>query len=155
VDQARQHARGVGAAAEAEQIDLVAVLIVVDQELIRCEHLVIEAIAQGEPQDGAEILLEFEKWIWPRQRADAGIVEHELARLCLLGLAQAAIELEDVGNVLADLVPRTVAANDDVFHLLGLSVCGGAELDCFGWLGEANRDGDRGIEVRTEGEKEP
>ena len=52
----------------------------------------------------------------PRQRADAGIVEHHLVRLGLRGLAQAAIELENIGDVLADVVAGAVAADDDVFH---------------------------------------
>jgi hypothetical protein len=40
----------------------------------------------------------------PRQRAYAGIVKHQLPRLGPLGLAQAAIELQDIGDVFADLV---------------------------------------------------
>jgi len=52
----------------------------------------------------------------PLQRADAGIVKHKLPRLRLLRLAQAAIELEDVGNVLGDFVAGAVAEDDDVSH---------------------------------------
>ena len=121
VDQPSQHAHGVGAAGKAEQIDLVALLIIVDEKQIRGEHLVIEAVAGGEAKDGSEILLQLAPRIRPRQRADAGIVKHELPRLCPVGLAHAAIQLQHVGNVLADLVAGAVAADDDVFH--GVSLC--------------------------------
>jgi len=60
-------------------------------------------------------LLQLLPWVRPLQRADARIVKHQLPRGRLLGLAQAAIELENVGNVLANLVAGAVAA-DDVAH---------------------------------------
>jgi hypothetical protein len=41
---------------------------------------------------------------------------HGLPRRCLLGLAQAARELENVGDVLGDIVAGAVAADDDVAH---------------------------------------
>ena len=44
----------------------------------------------------------------PPERADAGIVEHGLKRLCLGRLAQAPVELEHIRDVLADLVARAV-----------------------------------------------
>lgn len=116
VDQPRQHPHGIGAAGEAEQIDLVVLLPVVDQEGIGREHVVIEPIAGGEPEDRVEILLELVPRIRPRQRADPRIVIDELPRLCLLGLAQAAIELEHIGNVLGNFVAGAVAADDDVAH---------------------------------------
>jgi hypothetical protein len=56
LDQPRQHPHGIGAAGEAEQIDLVVLLPVVDQEGIGREHVVIEPIAGGEAEDRIEIL---------------------------------------------------------------------------------------------------
>ncbi len=116
VDQPRQHPHAVGAAGKAEQVDVVAFAVMVDQEQIGGEHLVIEAVAGGEPEDGAEILLQLLPRIRPRQRADARIVKHHLPRRGFVGLAQAAIELEHIGNVLGDLVAGAVAADDDVAH---------------------------------------
>ena len=58
----------------------------------------------------------------PRRRADAAVVEHHLPRRCLLRLTQAAIQLKDVGDVLADLVASAVAA-DDGFLLCGVGEC--------------------------------
>ena len=63
------------------------------QEGIGREHVVIEPIAGGEPQDGVEILLELVPRIRPRQRADPRIVIDELPRGRFLRLAQAAVEL--------------------------------------------------------------
>ena len=116
VDQPRQHPHGIGAAGKAEQIDLVAGLIGVHQEGIGREHVVIEPIAGGEPQDGVEILLQLVPRVRPRQRADPRIVKHQLPRLRLLRLAQAAIELQHIGDVLGNLVAGAVAADDDVAH---------------------------------------
>lgn len=117
VDQPRQHPHGVGAARKPEQVDAVAGLVMPDQEQVGLQHLVVEAIAGGQPHDGGEILHQLAPRVRPRQRADAGIVKHHLPRrLALVGLAQAAIELENVGNVLGDLVAGAVAEDDDVFH---------------------------------------
>ena len=116
VNQPRQHPHGIGAAGKAEQIDLVAMLIIARQEVIGREHVVIEPIAGGEPQDGVEILLQLVPRIRPRQRADPRIVINQLPRLGFLRLAQAAIELQDIGNVLGNLVAGAVAADDDVSH---------------------------------------
>ena len=116
VDQPRQHPHGIGAAGKAEQIDMVAGLIIVDQEGIGREHVVIEPIAGGEPQDGVEVLLQLVPRVRPLQRADPRIVKHQLPRLCLLRLAQAAIELQHIGDVLGNLVAGAVAADDDVAH---------------------------------------
>ena len=116
VDQPRQHPHGIGAAGKAEQKDLVAGLPGADQEVVGREHVVIEPIAGGEPQDGVEILLELVPRIRPRQRADPRIVIDDLPRLCLLRLAQAAIELQHIGDVLGNLVAGAVAADDDIAH---------------------------------------
>ncbi len=116
MNQPRQHPHGIGAAGKAEQVDLVAGLIGVDQEGIGREHVVIEPIAGGEPQDGVEILLQFVPRVRPLQRADPRIVKHQLPRLRLLRLAQAAIELQHIGDVLGNLVAGAVAADDDVAH---------------------------------------
>ena len=124
VDQARQHPHGVGAAAEAEQIDRVALLVIVDDEFVGVEHIVVEPVAGGEPEDRGRVLHQLLPRIGPRQRADAGIVEHHLARRGLLGLAQGPVQLEHIGNVLADLVAGAVAADDDVFHGCGPASCG-------------------------------
>jgi len=56
-----------------------------------------------------------------RHRADPGIVKHHLPRMRPVGLAQAAIQLQDVGDVLADFVAGAVTADDEVFRL-GLAV---------------------------------
>ena len=77
------------------------------------------------PNTSYEVLPPFLERIRPRQRADAGIVEHQLVRMRLLGLAQRPVQLEDVGNVLADFVAGAVAADDDVALFVfrfGLSV---------------------------------
>jgi hypothetical protein len=47
MNEPRQHPHGIGAAGKAEQVDLVAGLIGVDQEGIGREHVVIEPIAGG------------------------------------------------------------------------------------------------------------
>ena len=116
MDQPRQHAHGIGAAGKAEQVDLIAILVVGHQEGVGREHIVIEPIAGGEPQNGVEILPQPVPRIRPFQRADAGIVKHKLPRLRLLRLAQAAIELQHVRDVFGDLVAGAVAKDDDVSH---------------------------------------
>jgi len=119
VDQARQHPHGVGAAGKAEQIDRVAISVIVDDEFVGIEHVVVEPVAGGEPEDRRRVLHQLRPRIRPRQRADTGIVERHLARHGLLGLAQGPVQLEHIGNVLADLVAGAVAADDDVFHGCG------------------------------------
>jgi len=44
-----------------------------------------------------------------------GVVGHQLPRLRLVGLAQAAIELQGVGDILLDFVAGAVTADDQVF----------------------------------------
>ena len=56
VDQPRQHAHGIGAAGKAEQVDVVAAGIVLDEEFLSGEHVVIEPVAGEEPQDRVELL---------------------------------------------------------------------------------------------------
>ena len=120
VDQPGQHAHRIGAAREAEQIDAVALLPVVDQEFVGREHVVVEPVAGGEPQHEADIGADPVPRARLRQRADAGIVIHDLARVSLRRLAQAAIELQHIGDVLADLVAGAVAQHDDVARFVML-----------------------------------
>jgi hypothetical protein len=93
-------------------VDLVAFLVGVDQEFVAAEHVVIEPIAGGEPEDGVEILPQLVPRVQPRQRADAGIVIDELARLSCARSDRASA----YGDVLADLITGAVAADDDVLH---------------------------------------
>jgi hypothetical protein len=116
VNEARQNAHGIGAATEPEQIDVISILAGADQEFVGRKHVVIETIAGEQTENGDGVLPELPPRVRPRERADAGIVEHELMRLRLAGVPQAPIQLENVGNVLADLVAGAVAADDDVFH---------------------------------------
>jgi hypothetical protein len=116
VDQPREHAHRMGAAAEAEQIDVVAVFVIVDDKFVSREHTVIETPAGGEPEDGDEILLQLAPGVGTGQRADAGIVKHGLERLGFSRFPQASIKLEHIRDVLADLVARAVATDDDILH---------------------------------------
>ena len=51
------------------------------------------------------------------ERADPRIVIDELPRRRLLRLAKVAIELQDIGDVVGNLVSGAVAADDDVSHV--------------------------------------
>jgi len=87
---------GVGAAGKAEQIDRVAISVIVDDEFVGIEHVVVEPVSRWRARRSGGVLHQLLPRIRPRQRADTGIVEHHLARRGLLGLAQRPVQLEHI-----------------------------------------------------------
>jgi hypothetical protein len=66
---------------------------------------------------GIRLMLAFQRCVVVApSRAEAGIAKRHLPRLGLVRLAQAAIELQDVGNAFRDLVAGAVTADDEVFR---------------------------------------
>lgn len=100
----------IGAAAEAEQEDLVAIFELLGNKPISAKDIVIEAIAGGEAEHSLGVLLQPHPGVMASNRANSRIVIDTL----LLVLLSNTEKLQDVGQVALDLVAGAVAANDDV-----------------------------------------
>jgi hypothetical protein len=109
-------AGGERAAAEAEEEELIARLVALDEKGVALADVAREA----DPERAAAELL-------PRPRADAALVVHELLRALVVLARDGERELGDVGGrkqtavQLLRLVPSAVAAHDQALHRLTLT----------------------------------
>lgn len=100
----------IGAAAEAEQEDLVAIFELLGNKPISAKDIVIEAIAGGEAKHSLGILLQPHPGVMASNRANSRIVVDVLMLVLLSDTEQ----LEDVGEIALDLLAGAVAADNDV-----------------------------------------
>src|SRR6202035_3535613 len=112
VNEGREHAHGVGAAAEAEQPDPVAVLVGLAQEAVGGEDILIEAGAGRQAEDAVGLLLQSFPGALQADGADAGMIKHPL----VLVLDEHTEQFQDVREVGLDLVAGAVAANHYVLR---------------------------------------
>ncbi len=112
VNEGGEHAHDIGAPAEAEQPDPVALLPSLAQEAIGGERILIQSGAGGETQHAAGLLLEASPGVLQADGADARMIIDPL----LVALFEHAIKLEDVRDGGGDLVAGAVAANDDILR---------------------------------------
>jgi hypothetical protein len=98
----------LGAAAEAEEPDRVALFIVGAEEAVGIEDIVVEAVTGRETEELANALLDQLPAVVVAHRADARTVIDEL----VVGLLQDSIELKNIRELVVDLVTSAVAADD-------------------------------------------
>jgi hypothetical protein len=114
VHEAAERAHRERAAAEAEHVDLVAGLVVVDQEAVERAHIELDALAESAPGE----------LVQPAGGAEAVVVVDHLVDATRRERQHRARCLEDVGGlrstrglvVLLGLVPGAVGAEDDALH---------------------------------------
>src|SRR5882672_9384042 len=111
MDEGGKRANRIGTAAEAEQEDDVAVLILLREESVGAENFIIQAVARGQFKNCFGILFQPRPCIVGTDRSDPRLVADTLRGVLLDDLKQ----LEDVREITLDLVARSVATNDDVF----------------------------------------
>ena len=110
VEHPGQGAHGEGAAAEPEQVHVVAFVVAVHQAAVGVLDVLLQAVSGGLIAHGAELSTPFV--VLPAARADAGVVVRDLP-LVLFGEHEG---LHDVRIVLSVFVAGPVAADDDVLH---------------------------------------
>ena len=121
VEHAGQRAHGEGAAAEAEEIHGVAVFVAAHQVAVGILDVLLQPVAGRLVGQGLQAAARFV--VFPAAGADAGVVIGRLRRVLL----RQYVGLHDVGVVASVFVAGAVAADDDVFHVLLLSPCRGAD----------------------------
>ncbi len=109
VHKTSQHPDRVCAAAKAEQVNLVAILVGLNYEAIGFEDIVIQSIPRQQPEHALE--LEGRLGTAIADRADPGIIIHDLRVIFL----QNSKEFHDVRLVLFDFVAGAVASDNNGF----------------------------------------
>ena len=109
-DQAGEAAGLEGPAREADEVDLVAVLVVLAQERVAAPDAVADAEADGTDGEGE-----------PRPEVlggDADDIVHELADTLRIQVGDEAVELDDIGDLVlfARLVPGPVEQHHQPLH---------------------------------------
>lgn len=110
VHECGQRPHGVRAPAEAKQINAVAIPVVRAEKTVGAEYMVIESQSGCKAEEAFQPLREPGPWILLADGADAGVVPDQLA----FAFLDDPEKLQDVGDHDSDLVPGTVAADDDV-----------------------------------------
>lgn len=110
MEHSAESSRRVGAPAEAENIDAVARIVIPHQELKSVGNVIRDAIAEGEADQLRPPLPNMDQRATCAHRAHTGMIIRDLTGVTDEGL----IELDDIGVLRAELVPRSITADNNL-----------------------------------------
>src|SRR6185436_18788226 len=103
-------AHGIGAATKPEEIDSIALLIVVHQERVGFGNVLFETGTESQAGDEGPTTLDFKRAPRLRHRADAGVVEGQL----IVSAPGDFVGADDVGEVGGELIVSTITTQNEV-----------------------------------------